>query len=97
MFHFQLRDTRRPVFTPTFLRMTECPSFSTLNKLLLRDTIPFVLGLDIWDFVENPADCLRIRQRTSLLENVLGFPYRDFFRSRRGEKLEGLAQWNRKS
>ena len=65
--------------------LTELQNFwaTSLNKLLLRNTIPFALGFDIRDFVKNPANCLRIHQRTSLLQKVLGFPHRDFFRSRR--------------
>jgi hypothetical protein len=43
MFHVPLRAARLPVFTPTFLRMTECPLLSSSNKLLPRDAIPFVL------------------------------------------------------
>ena len=45
MFHVPLRTARLPAFTPTFLRMTECPSFSSSNKSLLRDAIPLMLGL----------------------------------------------------
>ena len=84
-------------YTRTHQTRGQCSFFSFLHNSLLRNAIPFVLGLDIRDFVENPADRLRVHQSTSLLQNVLGFPHRDFFRSRRGEKMRGLAQWNRKS
>ena len=60
---------------------------SFLRNSLLRNAIPFVLWLNIWDFFENSADRLRVHQPASLLQDVLGFPYSDFFRSRRSEKL----------
>jgi hypothetical protein len=96
--HFLTELTEFQNFTQYTIQLGVSVHFlSFLQNSLLRNTIPFELGLDIWDFVENPADCLRVHQSTSLLQNVLGFPYSDFFRSRRGEKMRGLAQWNRKS
>ena len=44
MFHVPLRTARLPVFTPTFLRMTECPLFSIEYHILIAAFELFTLA-----------------------------------------------------